>query len=69
MTDLRLHIVRRSQSNIYAECSRVEALFQHHTCAPTNPYLLGLGVVATVGAITVAGNIASDALNDAGLEV
>ena len=31
MTDLRLYIVRRSQSNIYAECSRVEALFQHHT--------------------------------------
>ena len=37
--------------------------------APTNPYLLGLGVAATIGAITVAGNVASDALKEAGLDV
>ena len=37
--------------------------------APANPYLLGLGVAATIGAITVAGNIANDALKEAGLDV
>ena len=37
--------------------------------AGTNPYLLGLGVAATIGAVSVAGNIASDALKEAGLEV
>jgi uncharacterized membrane protein YdjX (TVP38/TMEM64 family) len=30
--------------------------------AGTNPYLLALGIAATVGAVSVAGNVASDAL-------
>ena len=37
--------------------------------ADTNPYLLALRAAATVGAVTVAGNIANDALEEAGLEV
>ena len=32
--------------------------------ADTNPLVLGLGIAATLGAITVAGNIANDALKD-----
>ena len=34
-----------------------------------NPYLLGLGVAATIGALGVAGNLATDALREAGLDV
>ena len=37
--------------------------------ADTNPYLLALGIAATVGAITLAGNIANDALREAGLDM
>jgi len=37
--------------------------------AGTNPYLLALGIAATVGAVSVAGNVASDALKEAGLDV
>ena len=34
-----------------------------------NPYLLGLGAAATIGALGVAGNLATDALREAGLDV
>lgn len=32
--------------------------------AESNPFVLGLGVAATIGAITFAGNIATSALKD-----
>lgn len=34
----------------------------------SNPYLLGLGVAATIGAVATASNIAKDALKGSGLE-
>jgi len=37
--------------------------------ADTNPLLLGVGVVATIGAITFAGNIATQALKDLDLDL
>jgi len=32
--------------------------------ADSNPYVLGLGIAATLGAISFAGNIATEALKD-----
>jgi uncharacterized membrane protein YdjX (TVP38/TMEM64 family) len=37
--------------------------------AESNPLVLGLGIAATLGAITVAGNIATDALKDLDLDL
>ena len=37
--------------------------------ADSNPVVLGLGVAATIGAITVAGNIATSALKDLDLDL
>ena len=37
--------------------------------ADSNPLVLGLGVIATIGAISVAGNIATDALKDLDLDL
>jgi len=37
--------------------------------ADTNPWLLGLGVAATIGAITFAGNIATSALKDLNIDL
>ena len=37
--------------------------------ADSNPIVLGLGVAATIGAITIAGNIATNALKDSGVDL
>lgn len=37
--------------------------------APTNPYLTALGIAATLGAITFAGNLATDALKDMDIDL
>lgn len=35
----------------------------------TNPLLLLVGIVATIGAVTIAGNVAGDALKAQGLDL
>ena len=42
---------------------------QARSSAESNPLVLGLGIAATLGAITVAGNIATDALKDLDLDL